>query len=117
MSSATEDAKKQQAVANEARKQGIPEWQREMANSVDDALVRDLVSDFRRGPSLPSSMAAKPATVEEKRPSFTEPAPLDVPGIKLVDQIADHFAKLDQAEKVKQALELAAMSKRSEKMK
>jgi hypothetical protein len=115
--SAVEDAKKQQALAEEARRKGIPEWQLEAARAVPDDVVRSLVSDFRRGPSPPSSIAAKPATPDEKRPSFTEPAPLDVPGIRYVDQLCDHFAKLDQAERIKQALEIAAMAKRSEKMK
>ena len=118
MSSATEDAKRQQALALEARRRGIPEWQLEAAKAVDDALVRSIVDDFRRGPSQPSSMAHKGPAPEPKRGSgWAEPVSVEVPGVKLVDEICDHFARLDKAEQVKQALELAAISKRADKMK
>ena len=112
-----EDEKRQQALAEEARRKGIPEWQLEAARAVPDDVVRSLVNDFRSGPSLPSSMAQKSPTPEEKRPSFTEPAPLDVPGIRYVDQLCDHFDQLEKAERIKKALELAAISKRAERMK
>ena len=111
------DHVRQAELAREAKQRGLPEYVIEAARAVPTDLVRSLVDDFRRGPSLPSSMAQSGPKVEEKRPSFTEPAPLDVPGIKYVDQLCDHFDRLDRAERVKQALELAAMSKRSEKMK
>jgi hypothetical protein len=46
-----EDAKRQQALAEEARRRGIPEWQLEASRAVPDDLVRSIVDDFRRGPS------------------------------------------------------------------
>src|SRR5262245_19130318 len=114
-----EEAKRQQALAEQARRSGIPERQQEMANSVDDALVRDLVSDFRLGPSPPSSMAAKPATSEPKKGTgWQAAAPLEQPpGIDLMDAMMDQQDKIDKAERVRKALELAAISRRAEKMK
>jgi hypothetical protein len=67
---------------------------------------------------MPSSLGQKPAASQPKAGTGWQNAvPLDVPGVKYVDQLCDHFAALDKAERVKEALELAAISKRSEKMK
>jgi hypothetical protein len=114
------DPVRQAELAREAREKGLPEYVVEASKAVPDHLVRSIVDDFRKGPSSPSSIAAKPATAEEKRPSFVDPAPLDVPGIKLVDRLCDHQDRLDQIEKIQQlknTLELLAMNQRAKQMK
>ena len=118
--SATEDAKRQAALAEEARRRGIPEWQLEAARAVPDDVVRSLVEDFRRGPAQPSSpLKQSGRTVEVNRGSgWQDAAPLSQPpGIKIMDAMMDQQDKIDKAERIKKALEVAAMSKRSEKMK
>jgi hypothetical protein len=106
---------------SDEKKQFVPEWQRQMADAVGDDLVRSLVSDFRRGPSQPSSLGTTPdKKPEEPKSGSGWTAPLDVPGIKLVDQLCEHQDRLDKLEKAQQlknTLELLAMSRRSDKMK
>jgi hypothetical protein len=113
-----EDAKRQQAIANEARRRGIPEWQLEMANAVGDDLLRDLVADSKRN-SQPSSIAAKPKVEEPPRGSWgTGSVPLSQPpGVDLIDRMVKVQDALNAAQKVQELSSLLAMSKRSEKMK
>ena len=108
------------SAENEKRQQAyIPEWQRDMANCVGDDLLRDIVADSKRGLQPSSPLKQSGPTVEVKRGSgWQDAAPLQQPpGIKIIDAMMDQQDKLDKAERIRKALELAAISKRSEKMK
>jgi hypothetical protein len=115
--SATEDARRQQALANEARRRGIPEWQLEMANAVGTDLLRDLVADSKRN-SQPSSMIAKPKIDEAPRGSWgTGSVPLaQPPGVDLIDRMVATQDKLNAAQKVQELASLIAVSQRAKKM-
>ena len=117
--SATEEARRQAALAEEARRRGIAEWELEASRAVPDDLVRSIVDDFRRGPSLPSSMAVKPRTEGPPRGSWgTGDTPLrQPPGIDLIDRMVKVQDALNAAQKVQELSSLLAVSKRSEKMK
>jgi len=119
--SATEEARRQAALAEEAKRRGLQEWELEASKAVDDALVRSIVDDFRRGPAQPSSLGTTPdkPKVEPKAGSgWEDAAPLQQPpGIKIIDAMMDQQDKIDRAERIKKALEVAAMSQRSERMK
>jgi hypothetical protein len=76
-------------------------WQSQMAEAVDDQLVQGLVKDFRNsrpGPGIlsPEQGAAKSSFGVKK--GYVEPAPLtgSIPGIRQLDDIAEHFAELDK---------------------
>lgn len=57
----------------------------EMARVVPTSLVRDIVRDFRRGVSQPSSIEREP---EVRGSGWVDPAPLGPPpGIKLIDRM------------------------------
>jgi|SRR6516162_1357472 hypothetical protein len=70
----SEQAKKQAALAEEAKRRGIPEWMAEMAQAVPDSVVREIVRDHQR--KQPSSMAM-PATEAVPRTGLVEPPPLE----------------------------------------
>jgi hypothetical protein len=99
-----EEAKRQQALAEAARKRNLPEWQHEMAQAVDDATIKSLVSDFRRGPPGPSSIVKTDPKVEieARRTSTSEPRPLVTPHVDYVDRVAAGFAARDRAKLVKE---------------
>jgi hypothetical protein len=114
-----EDAKRQQALANEARRKGLQEWEVEMSKAVPDDLVRSLVNDFKHGPSLPSSMAQKPGpTAEVKRGTgWQEDTPLrQPPGVDLIDRMVATQDKINAAQKVQELSSLLALSQRAKKM-
>jgi hypothetical protein len=93
------DHAKQAALAAEAKRRGIPEYQLEMARNVGTDAIRDLVSDFRRGPSQPSSIAApsKPKVEPEKGTGWSEPLPLsNPPGVDLADRLMDQQDQIDR---------------------
>jgi hypothetical protein len=105
MSSILDEAKRQQALAEAARKRNLPEWQHEMAQAVDDATIRSLVNDFRRGVPGPSSLAGGP-TIQSRRQGsgWSEPVPLtNPPGVALADKLMDQQDRIDR---VKRAREL-----------
>jgi hypothetical protein len=99
-----EEAKRQQQLAEAARKRNLPEWQQEMVEAVDDATIRSLVNDFRRGPPGPSSIVKTDPKVEieTRRTSTSEPRPLVTPYVSDVDRVAAGFAAEDRAERVRQ---------------
>jgi|SRR6516165_8745470 hypothetical protein len=98
--SAIEEERQKAALAERARKRGLQPWQLEMSETVDDATVRSIVNDFRTGPSQPSSIV-KTDRVETPRVTSTqEPVPLDVPGLRWIDQqcdVADAIARKRRA--------------------
>jgi len=115
------DPVRQAELAKEARERGLPEYVVEASRAVPDSLVRDLVNDFRRGPSLPSSMAQKGPAPEVKRGTgWQADVPLrQPPGVDLIDRMVKGQDQLDQLERIQQlknTLELLALSQRSEKM-
>lgn len=77
-----EDAKRAQALAEEARRRNIPEYQLEAARAVPDSLVSDLVADSRRSSPLePSSVVPRRASepVAEKGSGWIKNVPLTPP--------------------------------------
>ena len=96
------DYSKQAEIAAEAKRRGISEATLEMSRAVPTDLVRDLVSDFRRGVSQPSSIASPPKVeIETRRATSTsEPVSLMVPGLRWIDQqcdVADAIARRRRA--------------------
>ena len=92
------DYSKQAEVAAEAKRLGISEATLEASRAVPTDLVRDLVSDFRRGVSQPSSIASPP-TVQHKKPGtgWSEPLPLsNPPGVDLADRLMDQQDRIDR---------------------
>jgi hypothetical protein len=86
----SEEAKRQEALAAEARRQGIPEWAAEMTRAVPDSLVRDIVGDNRG-----SSSVATPAVPAVKGTGWYEPKPIGprpAYETELVDRIVERFA-------------------------
>ena len=116
--SATEEARRQAALAEQARKLGIPEWQLEMSRTVDDALMQDIVADAGRS-NQPSSMIAKgPAPEPVKGTGWQADTPLaQPPGIDLIDRMVKVQDQINAAQKVQELSSLLAVSKRSETMK
>jgi hypothetical protein len=101
MSGIMDDAKKQAALAAEARRAGIPEWQMEMARAVGNDLVRNIVADNRAQPEGPSSLIPRSSRDHaEPIPKGSGETPIKpVDGVRWIDQIADHFAALDRLER------------------
>jgi hypothetical protein len=96
-----EDAKRQAALVAEARRRGLQPWELEMSKCVDDKLMRDIVNDFRQGPSKPSSLAG-PGPEPKKGTGWQDEIPLKPPpGIGLVDQLCDAQDRKDKAELVR----------------
>ena len=97
--SAIEEERQRAALAERARKRGLQPWQLEMVETVDDATVRSLVSDFRGGPSQPSSIAGAPAVQHKKQggSGWNDPLPLsNPPGVNLADRLMDQQDQIDR---------------------
>jgi len=97
--SAIEEERQKAALAERARKRGLQPWQLEMVETVDDATVRSLVSDFRGGPSQPSSIAGAPAVQHKKQggSGWNDPLPLsNPPGVQLADRLMDQQDQIDR---------------------
>ena len=97
--SAIEEERQKAALAERARKRGLQPWQLEMMETVDDATVRSLVSDFRGGPSQPSSIAGAPAVQHKKQggSGWNDPLPLsNPPGVNLADRLMDQQDQIDR---------------------
>jgi hypothetical protein len=88
--SAVEQRRQHQSqTRNSTTMKKLEEWQKDCLRAVDDSLVRDLVSDFRRGPPAPGSPlpsvkvegAAPVVTADEgaKHRGWAEPRPLAPP--------------------------------------
>ena len=79
-----------------------------LAEAVPDQLVKDIVADNRRGVPEPSGLLG-PSTGGSptvKGSGWQKPTPLEPPsGVRYVDQIADHFAALDKAEAIADAID------------
>jgi len=75
-----------------------------MTDVVDDKLMADIVKDMRHGRSAPSGLipdesVSKPVV---RGSGWQSSRPLEPPpGVKHVDQIAEHFAALDKLEMVR----------------
>jgi hypothetical protein len=95
----------------------LQEWQQDAIRTVPDSLVRDLVSDFRRGPPVRSSLASRPGSPQEPaRPAGGGTVPITaVPGVSHMDAIAESFARRDRAVRVQQEMELAEVERRLER--
>src|SRR5262245_60320700 len=93
------DHARQAALAAEAKRRGISEATLEAAKAVPDDVVRDLVSDFRRGvPGLSSIVKTNRFEIEHRRAmSTSDPLPLVTPYVSHVDRIAEGFAAEDRA--------------------
>jgi hypothetical protein len=96
-----DEAKRQQALAEAARKRNLPEWAHEMAQAVDDATIRSLVYDFRRGVPGPSSLAGKPTIQHKQQGSgWSDPVPLsNPPGVSIADRMNGSARSLGSSEK------------------
>jgi len=97
--SAIEEERQKAALAERARKRGLQPWQLEMMETVDDATIRSIVSDFRGGPSQPSSIAGAPAVQHKKQggSGWNDPLPLsNPPGVNLADRLMDQQDQIDR---------------------
>jgi hypothetical protein len=91
------DAKRNAALEAEARRLGLQAWQLDAIRAVGTDVVRTLVSDFRRGPAQPSSIATKPQVPPAQPLGWREPTPLGPPpGTEFCDRLMDHQDKLDR---------------------
>jgi len=105
----------------------LPEWQRDLVRNVGTDQVRDIVNDFRNysptpradpnarvlpvgagrvidGNDTPVASTGTGGWVEAPKVDNWRP-----PGVDLCDRIADHFAALDRAERVRELGEARAM--------
>src|SRR6516165_4167510 len=96
--STIEEERQKAALAERARKRGLQPWQLEMVETVDDATIRSIVSDFRTGPSQPSSIAVAPTVqTKQKGSGWSEPLPLsNPPGVDLADRLMDQQGRIDR---------------------
>src|SRR5262249_16906232 len=105
MMSGVEDAKRQAALAAEAKRAGIPEWQAEMARAVPNDLIAGIVND-NRSPPGPSSIAGKPTTSAEKGTGWLKGTPIEPPpGVEILDRVMDVQDALDRRERERQLKE------------
>jgi hypothetical protein len=105
--STIQDEKQKAALAERARKAGLPEWQQEMSENVGSDLIQDIVRDFRRGPPGPSSIAGSPTVQAKQGSGWSEPLPLsNPPGVDLADKLMDQQDRIDR---VKRARELKGL--------
>jgi hypothetical protein len=104
-------------VEAEARRRGIEPYQVRATGAVNDRLMADLVSDFRRPISQSSSMI--PPTREPPKPRGTgwvDSAPVKPPsGVDHIDAIAESFARRERAVRVQQEMELAEIERRMDR--
>lgn len=80
----------------------------EMVKIVPDRLMRDIVQDQRHGRATPSSLAGpvEPRPAPVRGSGWQKPADMGNPsGVKLCDQIADHFAQLDREQMIADAID------------
>ncbi len=88
-----DEARRQAALADEAKRLSIPEWQNEMARAVPDRLVRDIVGDHSRGTIQPSSTTAPPREAGPVVPRV-EPRPLELRSafeLGIIDRLCEKF--------------------------
>ena len=87
----------------EAKRRGISVTEIRMINATQDALVRDIVSDGRKGISQSQSMIPTRPEAQPTRRSnrgWVEPKPLQSPpGIALIDAMCEAQDARDKAER------------------
>jgi hypothetical protein len=86
-----EEAKKQAALAEEARRRGLAEWHYEAAAAVPTAVIRDVVADNRQS----SAVAPSPSPRSGGSGWQDGPRPLPLPSdreVELIDRLAQKFA-------------------------
>jgi hypothetical protein len=104
-----------------------PEWQRDLERAVPTDLVRDIVADNRHPIHPAQDPSAKVSVMGAGRVIDGNDTPVASngtgwvdapkvdnwrpPGVDLCDRIADHFAALDRAERVRELGEAAAIKK------
>ena len=102
------EARKAAGLEARARQLGIPAWQLEMMEAVDDATIRDIVADSRRGwgSPPPTSHAQPRAAVSSSERSPTATAISEAigslkppPGVELCDRLVDVQDAMDRREK------------------
>jgi hypothetical protein len=108
------DPKEAAARAARARALGVSEWELEVIEkqgNIGKAMREDLAALSRV--QQPRSMATpKPQAPQARGSGWSKPIPVQSPpGVALADRIADHFAALDKAEAIKQALTKRALKK------
>jgi hypothetical protein len=112
----------------------LPEWQRDLVQNVDTDLVRQIAADFRSYNPHPTQDPAARVSVmgagvvktgdvgPQHRPidanatgsGWVEAPKVDnwrPPGVDLCDRIADHFAALDRAERIREVAQSAAVQR------
>ena len=99
-----DDARRQQALADEAKARGIPEWQLEAARAVGTDAVRDIVADSRRGSVheprsiMPEGANAKPAPKGNGWVTPPQVGDWSPPGERFMNQMMDAQDARDRAE-------------------
>jgi hypothetical protein len=83
----------------------------ELVKAVPDRLVRDLVADARRS-NEPGMLKQEDRPVK-RTGGWVDSVPLSgsVPGIRVIDEIAQSFADIDRAQLIKQSAEAKAVKK------
>ena len=113
----------------------LPEWQRDLINNVPDHLVKAIAADFRSYNPHPAQDPSARVSVQgagvvktgdvgpQHRPvdpsatnsgGWVEAKSIDSwrpPGVDLCDRIADHFAALDRAERIREVAQSAAVQR------
>ena len=99
--STMDDARRNAALAAEARRRGLEPWQLEAMQAVDDKLMREIVNDQRQGVSQPSSLIAEPkGEPKPKGTGWVEPRPLESPpGTNYVDALCDAADAADRRQR------------------
>jgi hypothetical protein len=83
----------------------VTPWMLEMARAVPTSLVRDIVNDFRGGPTVPKPLVPPS---EEPAPAQATTVPLGLsPHVKYVDAVALGFAERERAEAIAHQLDIA----------
>jgi hypothetical protein len=75
-------------------------WVEEATKAVPTSLVKQIVNDFKNGPSRPSSMLG-PEKTEVVKPvgsGWQQPAPLSPPNTYYLDKLMDHQDAIDRRE-------------------
>jgi hypothetical protein len=96
--------------AENARLRGLPadDWRAPMMAVVDDQMMRDIVREQSRSVHLPSPPASQ--GVVQVGSGWVNPLPLSksVPGVEMIDRVAEGFAQREKAEAVAKQREVAA---------
>jgi hypothetical protein len=94
-----EEARRREALEREARRRGLEPWQVEAMQAVDDKLMAEIVSDFRRGPSQPSGLLGPSKPEPVKRSAAVERPLESPPGVAILDRLMDNIDAADRRRK------------------